>query len=74
MRDAPIGLASPQRIELKQLTYLAWAKKKLAGSRSLKDRREASDSVTDFNVISNPDDTQNVSSFGLCGGGICSKS
>ena len=32
------------------------------------------ESVTNISVLSNPTDAQNVSSFGLCGGGICSKS
>ena len=37
-------------------------------------QREASDSVTDFSVLSNPDDAQNVSCLGLCGRDICPKS
>ena len=34
----------------------------------------ASDSVTDFSVLSNPGDAQNVSCLGLCGRDICPKS
>ena len=31
-------------------------------------QRGASDSITDFSVLSNPVDAHNVSSLGLCGG------
>ena len=37
-------------------------------------RRGASDSVTDFSMLSNPADAQNVSCLGLCGRDICPKS
>ena len=37
-------------------------------------RRGASDSVTDFSVLSNPFDAQNVSCLGLYGREICPKS
>ena len=37
-------------------------------------QRGASDSVTDFSVLSNPSDAQNVSCLGLCGRDICPKS
>ena len=37
-------------------------------------RCEASDSVTDSSVLSNPADAQNVSWLGLCGKNICPKS
>ena len=36
-------------------------------------RRGASDNVTDFSVLSNPADAQNVSCLGLFGRDICPK-
>ena len=37
-------------------------------------QRRASDSVTEFSVLLNHADVQNVSCLGLCGRDICSKS
>ena len=41
---------------------------------SIASRREASDSITDSSVLSNPTDAQNVYCLGLCGRDICPKS